>query len=258
MDMQWGKRVAELSQVAGAADEGFNFVQPVGSLVADMSAEQFRLQKSRVAAGGLPFAACAVPLPADARVTQRGFNLYAWMEYLKKTTHRMAELGCRKLLWSDGRGRVLPEEGELADLKEQVLQFLFMLCEVAANFRITVLVEPLGPRRTNFLNSMREVEELLARVGKENLSSMISLRELESIDLPLDRLVNHRYMIHYIQLENPGGQEGARVCPRPSDGYDYRPFLRALKDMGYSGEIGLPSDATADGLAYCRQQWEQA
>ncbi len=258
MGIQWGKRVGELSHVAGAAAEGFDFVQPVGSLVGDMSGDQFKFEKSRVAAGGLPFKACSVPLPSDARVTQKGFNIYAWIEYLKETTRRMAELGCSKLLWSDGRARVLPVEGELTDLKEQVMQFLFMLSEVAESFQITVLVEPLGPRRTNFLNSMREVGELLARIGKMNLSSMISLRELESIDLPLNRLGDHRLMIRHVQLENPLAQEGARVCPRSSDGYDYRPFLRALKDIGYSGDIGLPSDADADGLAYCRKQWELA
>lgn len=90
-----------------------------------------------------------MPLPADVRVTQKGFNIYVWMEHLKAAVHRMAELGCRKLVWSDGRARVLPVEGATAGFKEQVLQFLYMLCGVAANFDMTVLIEPLGPRRTN-------------------------------------------------------------------------------------------------------------
>jgi sugar phosphate isomerase/epimerase len=258
MSIRWGKQVGELSQVVQAAAEGFEFVEAIGSLVADMSGEQFLLHKERVAAEGLPFTACAVPLPAEVRVTQRGFNLYAWMEHLKRTTQRMADLGCKRLLWSDGRARVFPVEGELTGLKEQVLQFLFMLCEVAANFQITVLVEPLGPRRTNFLNSMQEVGEFLPRVGKQNLSSLISLRELEPIGLPIARLADYRDLIDYVHMENPRAQEGSRVCPRPSDGCDYRPFLHALKDMGYSGEIGLPSDANDAALAYCRQLWEQA
>ena len=180
------------------------------------------------------------------------------MEHLKRSVQRLADLGCRKLLWSDGRARVLPEEGELSGLKEQVLQFLFLLGEVAERHGMTVLVEPLGPRRTNFLNSMGEVGEFLPRVRRENLSSMISLRELEPIGLPPERLADHRHLIRYVQLENPQAREGARVCPRPSDGFDYRPFLRALKGMGYDGEIGLPGDADAAGLAYCRELWEQA
>ncbi len=62
-----------------------------------------------------------------------------------------------------------------------------MLCEAAGPLGITVLVEPLGPRRTNFLNSMKDIAEFLPRVGKDNLSSMVSLRELEAIGLSLPR-----------------------------------------------------------------------
>jgi hypothetical protein len=91
-----------------------------------------------------------VPLPAEVRVTQRGFNLYVWMEHMKKALQRLAGLGCRQLVWSNGRARILPDEGELPILKEQALQFLFLLCELAGNFDMTVLVEPLRPRRTNF------------------------------------------------------------------------------------------------------------
>ncbi len=136
-------------------------------------------------------------------------------------------------------------------------QFLFLLCDVAANAGISVLVEPLDPRRTNFLNSMKEIGEFLHRVGKENLASMISLRELDAIGLPISRLGEFRHLIRYVQMENPLSREGARACPRRSDGFDYRPFLRALQDIGYGAEIGLPVDADADTLTYCRELAEQ-
>jgi hypothetical protein len=191
-------------------------------------------------------------------VTERGFNLYAWIEHLKRAVPRMAELGCRKLLWSDGRARVLPLEGNVAGLKEQAAQFLFLLCDAAANVKITVLVEPLDPRRTNFLNSMKEVDEFLARVGKENLASMISLRELDAIGLPISRLGEFQRLIRYVQMESPLSRDGARDCPRRADGFDYRPFLRALMGLGYGAEIGLPVDADADALTYCRELARQA
>ncbi len=38
---------------------------------------------------------------------------------------------------------------------------------------------------------------------------------------------------------------------------EYGPFLRALKDMEYDGEIGLPEDADESVLAYCRKRWEE-
>lgn len=255
MGLQWGKMVTDLSQVDQSVTDGFDFVQPASDFVGSLTEEQLLRQKSLVEERGVPFQVCALPLPSDVRVTQRGFNLYVWMEHLKRAMHRMAQLGCRKLVWSDGRARVLPVEGELAGLKEQVLQFLFMLCEVAAGFDMAVLIEPLGPRRTNFLNSMEEVREYLPSVRKANLSSLISLRELAPIGLALSDLARYKALIDHVQLENPQPAYGARICPRPNDGYDYGPFLQALKSMGYSGGVCLPEESDAAGLAYCRKLW---
>jgi sugar phosphate isomerase/epimerase len=247
---------ADLSQADRAAADGFDFVQAEAGLVASLDDHEVARQRERMRTGGLPFAVCGVPLPEDVRVTQQGFNLYAWTEHVRRTLRRMADLGCRKVAWSDGRARVLPVEGEVAVLKEQALQFLFMLCEAAEAYGITVLVEPLGPRRTNFLNSMIEIAEFLPRVGKDNLSSMLSLRELDAIGLPPPRLGEHRRLIGHVQMEQPRSAAGERRCPRPDDGHDYRPFVAALAAIGYAGSITLPGDADAAGLAFCRGLWK--
>jgi hypothetical protein len=256
MDVRWGKIVSDPAQAERAAAEGFDFVQPAGEPSGEETGGPNRRRISNRTGRPLPSEVCAVPLPADVRVTEKGFNLYVWIEHVKSLIPRLAGLGCRKLIWSDGRARVLPVEGETAILKEQVMQFLYLLCDLAGHFGMKVLVEPLGPRRTNFLNSMQEVSEFLPRVGRENLSSMISLRELEPIGLSLPDLAGYARWIEHVQLENPQALTGERVCPRPGNGYDYRPFMIALKGIGYRGGISLPGDADAAGLAYCRGLWE--
>ena len=257
MGVQWGRMVTDLAQADRAAADGFDFVHAAAPLVPGLVDGEVLRQKERLRAGGLPFAVCGVPLPAGVQVTQQGFNLYVWTEHVKRALHRMADLGCRKIAWSDGRARVLPVEGEVAGLKEQVLQFLYVLCEAAEPLGITVLIEPLGPRRTNFLNSMIEIVEFLPRVGKDNLSCAVSLRELEPIGLSLPRLPEYRDVIEHVQMEHPDPAGGERRCPRPDDGHDYRPFLKALKAIGYAGTISLPGDADAAGLEYCRRLWRE-
>ena len=257
MGVQWGRMVADLEEVERAVSDGFDFVQPVNDFVVDLSDEQLRLQKERIQAGGAPFKVCAVPLPADARVTQKGFNIYVWVEYLKHAANRMAQLGCRKLVWSNGRARVLPVEGAIGEPKEQVRQFLYMLCAVAADFDTTVLVEPLGPRRTNFLNTMKQTADFLSGVTAENLSSLISLRELDQIEVSLSDIRVYRQIIDHVQMDNPSSYDGPRICPRPEDGYDYSQFIRTLKDAGYSADISLPDDADARSLEYCRGLWSE-
>ena len=255
MGVQWGRMVADLEEVEQALSAGFDFVQPVNDFPVELSDKQLQSQKERIQAGGAPFKVCAVPLPADARVTQKGFNIYVWVEHLKNAAQRMAQLGCRKLLWSDGRARVLPVEGAIGEPKEQVRQFLYMLCAVAADFDMDVLVEPLGPRRTNFLNTMKQTADFLAGITAENLCSLISLRELDQIEVSLSDIGVYRQLIEHVQMDNPRSYGGPRICPRREDEYDYSKFIRALKDAGYSADISLPNDADARSLEYCRGLW---
>ena len=257
MGVRWGKMVTDLSEVQRAASDGFDFVQPVKDLVVNLDGEQLHAQKLRIEHGGSPFAVCAVPLPADVIVTQKGFNIYVWMEHLKTAVQSLAELGCTRLVWSDGRARVLPVEGGTGKPQEQVLQFLYMLCGIASQFDMTVLVEPLGPRRTNFLNTMKETGDFLSRVRRENISAAISLRELEPIGLSLSDIGVYRLLIGHVQMDNPRSYDGPRVCPRPEDEYEYGSFLRVLRDTGYSADISLPHDADAAALEYCRGLWNE-
>lgn len=262
MSIHWGKMISSPTVRVGPEEleeivaEGFDRVQPEVGSIMDLTNEEIRALKERMTRIGLIPEVWSAPLPAGAYVTQRGFNIYAWTEYLKKAVHRIADLGCTKLAWSDGRARVLPLEGDLSGIKEQVLQFLYLLCEIADNNGITILVEPLGPRRTNFLNKMEEIRDFLPLVGKDNISSLISFRELSKIDLEAKALQKHRSLISHVQMENPTEEGGPRQPPLPNDGIDYKSFLEGLWSFKYDGLITLPETAGRDSLEFCRSLWD--
>jgi sugar phosphate isomerase/epimerase len=249
MSVRWARMVNNLSGILQAGSDGFDRIQPSVEMLITLSKEDW-------AQMGIVPEVCSSPLPPDAYVTQRGFNIYVWTEYLKKAVSRAAELGCKKIAWSEGRSRVLPLEGDISAVKEQVMQFLYMLCEISGNFGISVLIEPLGPRRTNFLNSLAEISEFLPLVDKDNLSSMISLRELQEIGLSPSDIGRYSLLISHVQLENPLSEGLQRTTPLKKDGYDYTPFLAALKTTGYDEVITLPENATVESLEYCRSLWK--
>lgn len=257
MAIRWGKIVDDPADAAAAGDAGFANIQLSVAAVMGLSEDNFAAFRDELKRRNIIAEVCNSPLPAEVHVTEMGFNLYAWTEYLKKAIRRIADLGCGKLAWNDGRSRVLPWEGDITGVKEQVLQFLFMLCDVCDTFGITVLVEPLGPRRTNFLNSVQEVNDFLDRVGKPNLGSMISYRELAEIGLEIEKLPALTPFLKHVQLENPSHVSGSRIPPLPDDGHAYGLFLGALKRSGYAETIHLPAAADAGSLAYCQQLWRE-
>ena len=254
----WGKIVAHPAGVNDAIRDGYDHVQLSIDHIMDLDDAQFSQLQTELAQAGIAIELCSSPLPPDVIVTEMGFNLYVWTEYIKKAARRVEAIGCRKIAWNNGRSRVLPWEGDRAAVKEQVLQFLFMLCDVTGEHSITVLIEPLSPLRTNFLNTMDEVEKFLPRVGKDNLTAMISLRDLADIELPPARLKTYASLISYVHLENPLEAKGKRVPPQPDDGFDYRPFLLALKQINYGGAICRPEAADASTLSFCKDLWAAA
>lgn len=253
MNISWGKMIADLSEVPAASAAGFRHVQMPVDVIMNLSDDNFIRQQEILLRHNITPEVCSSPLPDDVQVTEMGFNIYVWTEYLKKALRRLTKLGCKKLAWSNGRTRVLPLEGDIVGAKEQVLQFLYLLCDVADEHEITVLVEPLSPMRTNFLNTLDEMRDFLDRVGKPNLFSMISMRDLSEIGLNIEVFSSYSELIKHIQLENPSEQKGKRISPKPDDGINYYPFLNRLKQIGYDGMICLPQDADMRSLEYCRK-----
>lgn len=252
MNIRWSKTANDSAGIVKAASEGFDRIEFTVDYVMKIADEQFVAQKDLFLQHDIIPEVCASVLPADVFVTEKGFNLYVWAEYLKKALNRLSELGCRKMVWGNGRARVLPLEGDTSEMKSQILQFLHMICETAAKYDITVLIEPLGPNRTNYLNSMKEIREFLPLIPDENLAASISLRELEEIGLSTERFSDFSGLIRHVYLENPQQKKGMRISPRPDDGVDYGAFLSALEGIQYDGVVNLPADADSETLQYCR------
>ena len=257
MGVRWAKRVAGSAGLEAARREGFRCVRfPVGAIMGGDEAS-FPREKERLLAEGVSFEVFDSPLPDEVQVTERGFNLYSWTEYLTTALSRIAELGCKFLVWGDGRSRRLPLEGETAPLKEQFHQFLFLLCGLGERHGVTICLEPLGGRRTNFLNTPGEIVDCFSLLGKRNLALAVGLRDLYELQLDSSVLKDYGDKLAHLQIENPT-QPLAAVSPRPSDGWDYSPFFRTLRDLNYAGVVSLPQDADAAALAYCDKLLREA
>ena len=240
--MKWGRNIRNVTEAGAAAAAGFQWVQLPLSLIAGLSPRELEEAGRTLKDVGADFEVCLVDLPPEVRITQKGFNLYAWLEYMKKGIRGAAELGCRTLAWCDGRARLLPVEGDTVRAKEQVMQFLFLAAEFGEKFGTRILVEPSDPRSSNFLNSLEEADAFFRRIGKENLGAVFNFGELyypgrEALDLLpfLDR-------VELVRLEFPDPEtcadRGLPAGPIPL----MNRFLEVLRTVSYRGRL-LPSDS---------------
>jgi D-psicose/D-tagatose/L-ribulose 3-epimerase len=256
MSIRWAIRLRSLSELGPARAAGFTTVQLPVEAVMDIE-EAGVGEFLRTSGAGLSFEVFEAPLPREVQVTEPGFNIYHWTEYLRQALARLSVLGCTTLVWGDGKARLMPVEGELATSRERFYQFMFLLCDNAARFGITVCLQPLGTKRTNFINSLDEALDSLAMVDKPNLGVAIGVRDAAEMKLALPELARHAASIRHVHVENPA-VSGSLAPPAQDDQYDYRAFFSALKAEGYAGIISLAPGSDAGTLAYCTRLWNEA
>lgn len=251
MGILWAKRIGSEPGIAVAKAQGFDAVEPSLSALAELDAEGLSSFGDSLKASGLGCEVFASILPADVAVTERGFNIYSWTEYLRAALDRAARLGCRRLLWNEGKARILPIEGETSIFKEHFNQFLFMLCDIGVQYGMEICLEPLGPRRTNFINSLSEALEVIDSVNKPNLAIALSSAAFSEIGITDDELAAFEGRIAHARVEVP---RDARTGIQTAD-LGALPFFRALKNIKYQGTIALPGDADEAALRACRDSW---
>ncbi len=250
MNFQWSKSLTDPADIENCAKDGFDQIELSAVTLEQLKVTEISELKSRIAGTGLKNDVCTAILPGEVRVTEQGFNIYAWTEYLKKLFEKTSAAGCRYALWNNPRARILPMEGEIGTFREQALQFLFVLSETGEEFGTDILIEPLPEEWTNYINTFDEAREVINRIGRSNISVSLGFAGIDKIWPEGSRGSSDG--IGYVHIENPDVTRRIRIAPENGGGIDYKTILADLGSAGYGGIINLPSDADSDTLAYLK------
>ena len=194
------------------------------------------------------------PLPTGARILPikdpyffvPGCREAELAPYLKKSCARSAKLGTHTILLGNGKARWLLDETSISR-EEVFIRFLRMLCEIAGENGQQILIEPLGPKYSNYINTLPEAARVIKAADMPNLFAMADLRHFVWAKEPFEDLVTYRDLVRHVHVDYPLSWP-ERKYPSVRDDYDYAPFFAQLK--GYDGALTIEADVPAD--------WQQA
>lgn len=129
--------------------------------------------------------------------------------------------------------------------ENRFIDFMRMFAEIAGNYDVEVILEPLGPMYSNYINSLPEAVRIIREVGVPNLFTMADLRHLVWAKEPLTDIVSYSDYIHHIHMDYPISYP-ARPFPNANDDFDYTEFLDVLKESGYQGTLTIEADIPED------------
>jgi sugar phosphate isomerase/epimerase len=250
--------------VCGSADNwswikaaGCDYVEEgVGKLLTPRgSDEEFAKRVEAVRASGAMIPACNGFLPAEFKLVGPQTTHDEVVAYATTAFVRAKTLGLSYIVLGSGGARKVPEGFDRAKAEEQFVAVVKRLAQAAGEHGIIVAMELLNRSETNFGNSVRETIKLEQAVGSQHFKLVADfyhmLRENEDATAITEagKRIVHCHIAEKAERSAPGVK-----------GDDFKPYLRALKKIGYSGRISLEcrwknqKDELAPAVAVLRQQ----
>jgi sugar phosphate isomerase/epimerase len=230
------------------AKMGFDYIELPLAQVMDLSEEEFNELLRQIRTGGIPMEACNNFFPARLRLTGEDAKPDLIMEYVKAATERAATMGAKIIvLGSSGAKNIppgFPYESALIQLKE----LLIRIDEIMAPLEITVALEPLNKKESNFITTASEGLELVQDLSLDNIKLLIDYYHLRMEDEDFAVINEAGPDLRHLHIASKEG----RLFPKPGDNENYGLFFARLKAIGYEGRVSVEAksqDLAADGAA---------
>ena len=236
------------------AEAGYDFAELDVPEIADLSGEALdELQKSIKT--GVPIQIGSRLLPvAEPLFFEEGFKPESLEPYLEEACGKTARLGIRTLILGNGKARWIRTASERPK-EEAFIEALRLMARKAEENHQELILEPLGPKYSNYINTVVQAVQLIEKVKINNLFTMAELRHMVAAGEPFQDLQTYLPYIHHIHMDYPLSYP-ERNYPSVRDGYDYRVFLDSLERAGYDGTLTIEADIPENWHKACRQVME--
>lgn len=227
---------------------GFDYAELDLPEIEELSDADFEAFLAKVQKTGFPVLTGARALPlAEPWFFTDAYDPNAWRSYMARACERAGKLGIKKIIIGNGKARWLLDEHSI-EREQNFIETLSAFAVAADENGIEMILEPLGPDYSNYINTLPEAVRVIKAAGNDNLFLMADLRHLYRGGEPNADIPACKEVLHHVHVDYPCVFP-ARPYPRADDGFDYAPFLAAVKEAGYDDTLTIEADIPADWKA---------
>lgn len=174
--------------------------------------------------------------------------------YVERAVRRASDLGGKVIVFGSGGARTVPEGYSHALAWGQLVRFLNICADQAANQDVTIAIEPLNKGETNIINTYLEGVQLAKDVDRKEIRVLADIYHFVMEDEPLDDIEKEAEWLAHVHLADTG-----RHYPG-SGSYPLEHLFAILKDTGYEGMTSVEcrwgddfADESAKALCFLRK-----
>jgi len=251
---------ASVDALTLAADAACDYIEPpVAILVPDQGDSAFAPARERFGNSALKAETFNAFLPPSLKITGPAADFHALSAYVKVAAHRAAQIGGRVIVFGSGGARAVPQGFPRPQAETQIIDFLKMAGDYAAENDLVIAVEPLRPAECNIINFVSEACDFARRANHPAVKVLADLYHVFQGNDPLaniaaaGRLLAHTHIAEAVN----------RDAPRSGDGTDYTGFFAALKRAGFDGRCSIECRWTDQAsqapiaIRYLRELWQR-
>lgn len=222
---------------------GFDYIEGSLSGISQMSKDDIREKLELFNDIGIKMDVTNMFFPGEIKLAGNDADMSKINDYIHRAFDNASAFGVETCVLGSGNARRIPNEFDYNKGYEQVLESVRLSGEIAQEYGITVVIEPLNTQETNVFTTVKESLEACKKINLENVCVLADLYHVfvEKEDFSILPVAGEK--LRHIHFCNPT----KRIYPASDDGYDYAPFVTALKQAGYNGKISI--EARSDDLA---------
>jgi sugar phosphate isomerase/epimerase len=196
--------------------------------------QQFQEKLSSIKKLKTPLFAINLFIPGELKVVGPTVDENAILAYTEKVLQRCKSADVKMITWGSGGSRRLPDGFDPIKAKEQFIYIARKIATQAAQYDVTLALENLNSTETNFITTLQQALDIVKQVDHPNLRLCADIYHmLKENEDPAIIDKGKGYIVHCEIAEKE------KRTPPGTMGDDFRPYLRALKKINYTGKIIL-------------------
>ena len=249
---------AKPEQIGQVAAAGFDYLEPPVNYVAGLTEEEFDACLTALRSASVPTPAFNLLFPKTLQLLSPETTDAQIAGYLRGALARVQRMGGETAVFGSGKSRNRLPGQSYGEAFRRLTEVTRLTGEVAGEYGITIVIEPLNRGESNMINSLAEGACLAAAVNHPRVKLLADYYHIAVENEPVGDIERLTGIAH----AHIATREGRRVPLSPDAGYAV--MFSAMKHTGYQGLIsveGKTDDLAADGpvsVSLLKKMWEEA
>lgn len=203
-------------------------------LVPQESEDKFEEQLALATKSKLPVIACNGFLPGEMKSVGDEAVHHEILKFAETAFRRAQVAGVKIIVFGSGASRSVPDGFSHEKARAQFVSLCSQMGPIAAQYDVTVVIEPLNSKECNFINTVAGGGEIIRQIGHPNIRLLADIFHMKMENEGPDSILKYGKYLRHVHIAEKEG----RAAPG-THGEDFSPYFDALKKVNYKGNISV-------------------